>query len=216
MDLLQTRNFARRRLAHRICHTRTWRRLSGPHSHHVEPSHARRQQARGEHVGRTWRRGKSRPRKSFIAFHVQSNRRIFQSKAHIATKQRLRVPRVHRALLNYASPAKTSHLISCLWNADISGYVDDTLDSSNPNTALEIRTQYIQGNHALDLIGHLHCDVFNEDKFLINEVKIKMRIVCSEDLFCVMESKTISKIRILDASLLVRRAEISPSVLLAR
>ena len=72
------------------------------------------------------------------------------------------------ALLNYASPAKTSHLISCLSDADIPGYMDDTLDSLNSNTTLERRAQYIQGNHALDLIGHLHCEVFNQDKFLIN------------------------------------------------
>ncbi|XP_018343356.1 PREDICTED: uncharacterized protein F54H12.2-like [Trachymyrmex septentrionalis] len=43
------------------------------------------------------------------------------------------------ALLNYASPAKTSHLTSCLWDADIPGYMDDTLDATNPNTALERR-----------------------------------------------------------------------------
>ena len=69
------------------------------------------------------------------------------------------------ALLNYALPAKTFHLTSCLWDADIPGYMDDTLDASNPNTALERRAQYIRGNRALDLIGHLYCDVFNQDKF---------------------------------------------------
>ena len=42
-----------------------------------------------------------------------------------------------------------------------------------------------------------------------------MRLIRSEDSFCFMESKTISKIHILDASLLVRRAKISPGVLLA-
>ena len=35
MDLLQIRNFARGRLAHRIRHTRAWRRLSRPHSHQL-------------------------------------------------------------------------------------------------------------------------------------------------------------------------------------
>ena len=42
-----------------------------------------------------------------------------------------------------------------------------------------------------------------------------MRLVRSKDSFCLVESKTISKIHILDTSLLVRRAKISPSVLLA-
>ena len=70
----------------------------------------------------------------------------------------------------------------------------------NPNTALQRRAQYIQGNHMLDLIGHLHFDVFNQDKFLDNRMKVRMGFVRSKDLFCLMESKTISKIHILDAS----------------
>ena len=93
--------------------------------------------------------------------------------------------------------------------------MDDTFDASNPNTALKRRAQYIRGNRALDLIGHLHCDVFNQDKFLINGVEVRMRLVRSKDSFCLMESKTISKIHILDASLFVRRAKVSADVLLA-
>ena len=94
---------------------------------------------------------------------------------------------------------------------DIPGYMDDTLNSSNPNAALEIRAiLYIQENRALNLIGHLHCDIFNQDKFLINGVEVGIRLVCSKDSFCLMESKTILKIRILDANLLLRRAKTSP------
>ena len=68
-------------------------------------------------------------------------------------------------LLNYALLATTSHLISCLWDADTLSCIDDTLDSLNSNTALKIRAQYIKGNRALDLIDHSHFDVFNQDKF---------------------------------------------------
>ena len=78
--------------------------------------------------------------------------------------------------------------------------MDDTLDSSNSNTPLEKRAQYIQGNQVLDLIGHFHCDVFNQDKFLINGVEVRMRLVRLKNSFCFLENKTISKIRILDAS----------------
>ncbi|XP_067203273.1 uncharacterized protein F54H12.2-like [Linepithema humile] len=42
-----------------------------------------------------------------------------------------------------------------------------------------------------------------------------MRLVRSKDSFCLMESNSLSKIRLLDASLLVRRAKISPGVLLS-
>ncbi|XP_011630862.1 uncharacterized protein F54H12.2-like [Pogonomyrmex barbatus] len=91
--------------------------------------------------------------------------------------------------------------------------MDALLESDNPNQALVRRARYIQGERSVDLIGHLHCDVFNQDKFLINGVEIRMRLVRSRDAFCLMESNSTSKIRILDASLLIRRAKISPAVL---
>ena len=119
------------------------------------------------------------------------------------------------ALLNYASPAKSSHLTACLWDMDTPGLMDTHVDSSAPNNALVRRARYIQAGQELDLLGHLHCDVFNQDKFLINGVEVRMRLVRSKDSFCLMESSSTSKIRILDASLLVRRAKISPGVLLA-
>lgn len=118
------------------------------------------------------------------------------------------------ALLNYSSPAKTSHLTSCLWDADVPGHMDDTVESKG-NSALVKRGQYLRGGRALDLIGHLHCDVFNQDKFLINGVEVRLRLVRSKDSFCLMESNGSSKIHILDASLLVRRAKISAGLLLS-
>lgn len=118
------------------------------------------------------------------------------------------------ALLNYSSPAKTSHLTSCLWDADIPGHMDDAVETEG-NPALGRRSHYVRGGRALDLIGHLHCDVFNQDKFLINGVEVRLRLVRSKDSFCLMESNGSSKIHILDASLLVRRAKISSGVLLA-
>jgi len=42
-----------------------------------------------------------------------------------------------------------------------------------------------------------------------------MKLSRSKDSFCLMETKATSKIRILNTSLIIRRAKISPSVLLA-
>lgn len=119
------------------------------------------------------------------------------------------------ALLNYSSAAKESHLTSSLWDADTPGMMDEHVNSATPNSALVRRARYIHDELALDLMGHLHCDVFNQDKFLINGVEVRMRLVRSKDSFCLMETNSTSKISILDASLLVRRAKISPGVLLA-
>src|SRR5215469_18321246 len=46
-------------------------------------------------------------------------------------------------------------------------------------------------------------------------MEVRIRLVRSKDAFCLMESNSTSKIRILDANLLIRRVKISPGVLLA-
>ncbi|KAL6420496.1 hypothetical protein ACFW04_013831 [Cataglyphis niger] len=104
----------------------------------------------------------------------------------------------------------------CRPHADTLGRMDEPVKSKTANSALVRRAHYIRGGRTLDLIGHLHCDVFNQDKFLINGVEVCLRLVRSKDSFCLMDSNdTASKIHILDASLLVKRAKISAGLLLA-
>ncbi|EFN81348.1 Uncharacterized protein F54H12.2, partial [Harpegnathos saltator] len=119
------------------------------------------------------------------------------------------------ALLNYASPVKTSHLVSCLWYSDIARNMDALPGATPSNHGLDKRATFVHGGRTLDLIGHLHCDVFNQDKFLINGVEVPMKLVRSKDSFCLMEGNTMSRIRILDATLLIRRARMNPGILLA-
>ncbi|XP_070170429.1 uncharacterized protein F54H12.2-like [Polyergus mexicanus] len=146
---------------------------------------------------------------------VIPDRRVFQPKARVASKQRLRVPRVHRGVIKLFFTRKNfpSNFLS---DADTPGQIDEPVKSKSPNSALVRRARYIRGGRALDLVGHLHCDVFNQDKFLINGVEVRLRLVRSKDSFCLMDSNgSSSKIHILDASLLVRRAKISAGLLLA-
>ena len=120
------------------------------------------------------------------------------------------------ALLNYSSRAKTTHLTTCLWDTDTPGRMDSLIGGVPPNEALARRSAYIQDGKVLDLMGHLHCDVFNQDKFLINGVEMRIRLVRSKNSFCFMEHENISsKLRIRDATLLVRRVKISANMLLA-
>ncbi|XP_011312415.1 uncharacterized protein F54H12.2-like [Fopius arisanus] len=66
------------------------------------------------------------------------------------------------------------------------------------------------------MIGHIHCDVFNQNKFLLNGVDVRLRLVRSKDTFCLIDRTSKNyKIAITEASLIVRRAKLSPGVLLA-
>lgn len=115
-------------------------------------------------------------------------------------------------LLNYGPSAKNSHLSTVLWSEDTPGHMDKTTDD---NDGLKKRKELLKGGGSIDLLGHLHCDVMNQDRFLLNGVELRLRLVRAKDAFCLMDSTGIYKLRILDASVLIRRAKISPGVLLA-
>lgn len=126
-------------------------------------------------------------------------------------------------LLNYGPAAKNSHLTTALWYPDTPGAFSTPPGIAPNDVALhndgqEIREAFTKEGKVVDMIGHLHCDVFNQDKFLLNGVEVRLRLVRSKDDFCLVESpvKDVShKVQITDATLMVRRVKINPGVLVA-
>lgn len=115
-------------------------------------------------------------------------------------------------LLNYDDGAKMSHLTCGLWYDDTPGHMDDC---ETNNTGLGKRKTFIKNSNTVDMIGHLHVDFFNQEKFLLNGVEMRLRMIRSRDSFCLMSKTEKYKVEILEANLLVRRNKINPSVLLA-
>lgn len=117
-------------------------------------------------------------------------------------------------LLNYGKDAKHSHLTCGLWFNDTPKYMDD-LQTDN-NKGLAKRKEYITNSKQLELIGHVHSDIFNQEKFLINGVEMRVKFVRSRDSFCLLTNADQSiKINIMEATLLIRKAKINPTVLIA-
>ncbi|XP_063976546.1 uncharacterized protein F54H12.2-like [Diachasmimorpha longicaudata] len=84
------------------------------------------------------------------------------------------------------------------------------------NNGLAARQAFTKGGKAFDLLGHLHCDVFNQDKFLMNGVELRVRLIRAKDDFCLMDDSALNyKLRIVEASLIVRRVKLSPGILIA-
>lgn len=115
-------------------------------------------------------------------------------------------------LLNYGPAAKQSHLTSVLWSDDTAGKMNDV---DNGNAGLVKRREYLGNNKTVDMIGHLHSDVFNQEKLLLNGVEVRVRLVRSRDSFCLMDPSGYFSVHIDEANLLVRRVKINPGVLLA-
>lgn len=63
-------------------------------------------------------------------------------------------------LLNYGPGAKNSHLTSVLWYNDTPGKMDAT---AGGNKGLETRRKLLADGKTADMVGHLHCDIFNQE-----------------------------------------------------
>lgn len=117
-------------------------------------------------------------------------------------------------LLNYAPAAKESHLTCGLWYEDTAGKMNNT---DEKNQGFTKRQELANESKEIEMIGHLHGDIFNQEKFLINGVEMSVKLVRSRETFNLMASSNDLKLKvsITDATLIIRKARINPSVLLA-
>ena len=78
-----------------------------------------------------------------------------------------------------------------------------------------MRVSFTDEGVTVDLIGRIHSDVFFQDRCMLNEVNVKVRLVGNKDSFLVMtgEANASYKVKIIGAVLLVRKVQLSPSVL---
>ena len=75
-------------------------------------------------------------------------------------------------------------MTSVLWYNDSAGKMNDGKDA---NTGFVQHRKLLSVTKSVDMIGHLHCDVFNQEKLLINGVEVRVRLVRSRDSFCLMD-----------------------------
>jgi len=121
-------------------------------------------------------------------------------------------------LLSYGDDAKKTQLTSALYYKDEAGKMDgvalDDAHAAVRNGGLLKRASHTAGSRVIDMVGRLHADVFFQDRYMMNEVNVKIKLVRSKDAFCVM-SDADCKVKIINAMLLVRKVKLSSSVFLA-
>ena len=122
--------------------------------------------------------------------------------------------------LNYGTDAKKSRLQAAMY------FIDDNLTVSYPipdsssarNMGLKRRHGICTANPTFDMIGPLHVDVFNQSKYMLNGVTMKVRMTRSKDSLVLMAKSDVTesfKVDILSAKLFVRKLKITPSLCLA-
>ena len=92
-------------------------------------------------------------------------------------------------------------------------FIDDNMTVSNPipdsssarNTGLQRRHGICTVKPTFDIIGTLHVDVFNQSKYMLNSVTMKVRMTLSKDSFVLMDKSDVTesfKVDILSAKVL--------------
>jgi len=118
-------------------------------------------------------------------------------------------------LLSYGDDAKKTQLTSSLYYKDDPGKFNSThLDGQNANAGFVWRNQFIRKSRSLDMIGRIHADLFFQDRYILNEVSLKVKLIRSRDQFSLMGMAQ-HKVVIENAILYIRKVKLSPSVFLA-
>lgn len=119
-------------------------------------------------------------------------------------------------LLSYGSDAKKSQLTSQLWYPDedlmddVDPFVDDEDAVTNPG--LKNRQKFINQSKSVEMMGRLHCDIFQQDRYLLNKVDMHVKLVRSPPAFHLMTDGTAVKTVVEDAVLYVRKVKVNPSI----
>ena len=75
-----------------------------------------------------------------------------------------------------------------------------------PNMGHLARRAHAKLSNKFDMIGRIHADIFFQERYMLNEVGIKVRLVRSKDAFCLLgDTPADAKVEITHASLFVRK-----------
>ncbi|XP_033107266.1 uncharacterized protein F54H12.2-like [Anneissia japonica] len=123
-------------------------------------------------------------------------------------------------LLTYGTDAKQTHLTGGLFYKDTASRMDaanPTVGNAVANNGLKKRSEFTNGSRLVDLIGPIHCDIFFQDRMMLNGVDVKIKLHRSKNSFCLMSPDAAAgfKVHLEDASVYVRKVKLNPSIALA-
>jgi hypothetical protein len=121
-------------------------------------------------------------------------------------------------LLNYGEDSKNTHLTASLFYKDTAGQMDSvSLEAKTANLGWLKRRSIMGKSKTIDMFGRLHADIFFQDRYLLNNVEMKIRLSRQKSSFCLIGDTAAAnnKVLIKKAVLYVRKARINPEVMLA-
>ncbi|XP_067417955.1 uncharacterized protein F54H12.2-like [Emydura macquarii macquarii] len=109
------------------------------------------------------------------------------------------------AVLNYSNDTLATQFSAGLFFKDTPGQHEDVARGGE-NLGFVKRANLTAQSRAIELLGHLHSDLFFQEKLLLNGVDVKIKLTRSKDAFCLMgDAAEGYKLRIVSASLFVKK-----------
>ena len=114
-------------------------------------------------------------------------------------------------LLNYGKDVKNGQLKGGLWTDD--GNPDTLTD----NAAFAERATRTKSSDEFELIAPIHCDVFNQERYMLSNIPLTIELHRNSDAFCLQTAKAVPsyKLKVLDMCWYVRKVKIQDSLSLA-
>ncbi|XP_046377818.2 uncharacterized protein F54H12.2-like [Haliotis rufescens] len=144
----------------------------------------------------------------------RTNQLVSSTNNHYAYKSMM------KTLLEYGHEAKSTQLTTQLFYKDVAEQNPD-LESSNVtgsiNGGMSSRASYIADSKVLTMSGPIYEDIFDVNRYLLNEVDLTLKMYRSDPKFCLMSSviEHKFKVQILDAYLQVCKVKVNPALILA-
>ncbi len=115
--------------------------------------------------------------------------------------------------LNYGYDARYSHLQAALYSQDTPyDHIDD-----NDNTGLTARARPFRSSAWVQVMAPIHCDLFAQNKYLLNNMDLRLTLYRNSDAFCILSPGATQryKIELENMKWYVKGVEVSKSVSLA-
>ncbi|XP_060092552.1 uncharacterized protein F54H12.2-like [Heteronotia binoei] len=121
-------------------------------------------------------------------------------------------------LLNYSGETLATQFSAGGFYKDTAGQHESTILINPINKGFAKRAELTAESRMIDLLEHLHVDLFFQEKLLLNGVDVEIKLTHSRDTFCLMSGagdETRFKLQMDSASLFVKKVRVSPGVRLA-
>ncbi|XP_066469229.1 uncharacterized protein F54H12.2-like [Tiliqua scincoides] len=117
------------------------------------------------------------------------------------------------SVLNYSEDALSSQFSAGMFYKDTPGE-HDSADMDGQNQGFIKRAGLTAESRKIELMGHLHADLFFQEKLLLNGVDVKIKLTRSKDRFCMMtdDANVKYRLKLLTASLFVKKVRVAPGV----